>query len=82
MFKQIVPLLFLGVASLSADTIDGKSAEEIAKELANPNTPLTSLKFKLQYTEYEGSLPHAGEQNFTSISLQPTLYVNSLTSIS
>jgi len=26
-----------------------KSIEELAKDLANPNTPLTSLKFKTQF---------------------------------
>jgi hypothetical protein len=58
---------------LSADTIDGKSAEEIAKELANPNTPLTSVKFELQYTAYEGTLLNANSQDKFIVNLQPTL---------
>ncbi len=73
MFKHIVPLLLLGVASLSADTLDGKSAEEIAKELANPNTPLTSVKFELQYTAFDGSLLNADSQDKFIVNLQPTL---------
>ena len=73
MFKHIIPLLVLGVVSLSANNIDGKSTEEIAKELANPNTPLTSVKFKLQYIEYKGSLTHANAQDKFLINLQPTL---------
>ena len=69
MFKHIIPLLVLGVVSLSANNIDGKSTEEIAKELANPNTPLTSVKFKLQYIEYKGSLTHANAQDKFLINL-------------
>jgi hypothetical protein len=42
-----------------ADTIHGKSAEEIAKELAHPNTSLTNVKFELQYIAYEGALLNA-----------------------
>lgn len=74
MLKTVLSsLVLLSSATLIADGVESKSAEEIAKELANPNTPLTSLKFKLQYTTYEGELPHADAQNLSSISLQPTL---------
>jgi len=47
--------------------------DEIAKELANPNTPLTSLKFKVQYRSYEGDLPNADDQDSTTVLFQPTL---------
>jgi hypothetical protein len=40
-----------------------KSAEEAARELANPNTPLATLNFKLQFHGFEGSLPGANRQN-------------------
>jgi hypothetical protein len=33
MFKHIIPLLVLGVVSLSENNINGKSTEEIAKEI-------------------------------------------------
>ncbi|MFK7852163.1 MAG: hypothetical protein AB8D78_14395, partial [Akkermansiaceae bacterium] len=39
-----------------------KSAEEIAKELANPNTPLASLNFKNQFRWFDGALPNSGDQ--------------------
>lgn len=45
-----------------------KSADEIARELANPNNSLASLTFKNQYRFYEGSLPGADSQdNFTTV---------------
>ena len=48
------------------------SAEEIAAELANPNSPLATLTFKVQYRTYDGDLPNAGEQNNTSLVFQPS----------
>jgi hypothetical protein len=43
-----------------------KSADELAKELANPNTPLASLNFKNQFRWFEGNLPGAdGEFGYT-----------------
>ena len=46
---------------------------ELARELANPNTPLTSLKFKSQYRSFTGDLPDADRQSGTTVLLQPTL---------
>lgn len=44
----------------------GKSAEEVAKELANPNNSLASLTFKNQSRGYTGDLPDANDQsNYT-----------------
>jgi hypothetical protein len=48
------------------------SAEEIAAELANPNTPMASLTFKLQHRLFEGDLPDADDQSSTTLLLQPT----------
>ena len=43
-----------------------KSADEIARELANPNNSLASLTFKNQFRFYEGTLPGAEDQfNYT-----------------
>lgn len=39
---------------------EGKSEAELACELANPNTLLTSLKFKSQYRSFIGDLPDGG----------------------
>jgi hypothetical protein len=40
-----------------------KSAEEVARELANPNNSLASLTFKNQYRLYTGDLPNADDQD-------------------
>jgi hypothetical protein len=49
------------------------SADELAASLANPNTPLASLNFKLQFRSYEGDLPNANDQWGTTLLFQPTL---------
>jgi hypothetical protein len=48
------------------------SAEEIAQKLANPNAPMASLTFRLQYRTFDGDLPEASSQNGTAIMFQPT----------
>jgi len=48
------------------------SAEEMAAKLANPNAPLATLNFKLQFRTYEGSLPNANGQSGTTLLFQPT----------
>ena len=50
----------------------GMSADEVAKELANPNTPLASLTFKNQYRWYKGDLPNADDQSNYTLLFQPT----------
>jgi len=49
----------------------GKSADEIAKELANPNNSLASLTFKNQYRWYTGDLPDADDQSNYTLLFQP-----------
>ena len=49
------------------------SANEIAAELANPNTPMATLTFKLQYRQFDGDLPGAAEQTGTGLVFQPSL---------
>jgi len=49
------------------------SADEIAAELANPNTPLASLTFKLQFRGFTGDLPNADDQNSTTLLFQPSI---------
>lgn len=73
--SRLIALLSISLVSFSALAADyeGKSNAELARELANPNTPLTSLKFKTQYRTYTGSLDHASEQSGTTIMFQPTL---------
>jgi hypothetical protein len=47
------------------------SAEEVARELANPNSPLATLNFKLQYRSFDGDLPNADDQSSTTLLFQP-----------
>jgi hypothetical protein len=48
------------------------SADEVAKELANPNTPLATITLKTQYRSFKGSLPNADDQTSLTFLLQPT----------
>jgi hypothetical protein len=50
-----------------------QSMDEIAKELANPNTSLASLTLKLQFRGFEGDLDDADDQNSTTLLFQPAL---------
>jgi len=52
-----------------------RSADDVARELANPNTALGSLSFPIDYTRYGGDLEGAGQQNGFRISFQPSLPV-------
>lgn len=49
------------------------SAEEIAAELSNPNTPLGTLNTNFDYITYDGDLPGASDQSAFKITLQPSL---------
>lgn len=49
------------------------TAEEAAKELANPNTPLASLNFKSQFRLFDGGLPNADGQSGYTLLFQPSL---------
>lgn len=50
-----------------------KTADQVAKELANPNTALASMNFKFQYTSMTGDLAGADNQDkFTTI-FQPSM---------
>lgn len=57
--------------SFAAEEGDAKSADEIARELANPNNSLASLTFKNQFRTYEGDLPKAGDQSNYMLLFQP-----------
>lgn len=48
-----------------------KSADEVARELANPNNSLASLTFKNQYRWYTGDLPGADNQDNYTLLFQP-----------
>lgn len=50
-----------------------QSADEVAKSLANPNTPLASLNFENGFTWYNGDLPGADRQTSYYLLFQPIL---------
>ena len=56
----------------NAGDADAPTAEEMAQELANPNTPMASLNIRLQQRTFEGSLPGAGSQSGTTLLFQPS----------
>ncbi len=67
-------LAVLGTNSVIAQDTGGKiSAEEAARELANPNSPLASLTLKVQYTTFKGDLPNADDQDKFGLTFQPVL---------
>ena len=75
-FKSIAAALIgvvLALGGASSVCAQEKSAEEIAKELANPASSLASLSMNLQYTTYDGNLPGAGDQDSWSFVFQPSL---------
>ena len=66
-------VLIVGLVSIASAETDKPTNDEIAKELANPNTALTSLKFQFQYFSFDGDLPRADGQDMFKIFLQPVL---------
>lgn len=58
-------------AGPSQGTHEGKSADELAKELNNPNNDVAKLSFKFQYRWYEGDLPRADSQDNFTLLFQP-----------
>jgi len=63
------------VAAVSAFMVEqaaaAKSADEVAKELANPNNDLAKLTFKNQFRWYKGDLPDADDQDNYTLLFQP-----------
>jgi hypothetical protein len=47
------------------------SAQEAARELANPNTPLANLTLRSQFRSYDGDLPSAGDKEGFTMLFQP-----------
>jgi len=63
----------VAIPSLGAaqEAHEGKSADEIAKELANPASSLAFLTFKNQFRTYKGDLPDADDQSNYTLLFQP-----------
>ena len=55
----------------SSETPGGLSADELSKELSNPNSPLASMTFKQTYTTFDGRLPGADDQSSNVTLFQP-----------
>jgi len=79
---QTLALLLLFTVSLSVTPAiaedrpphrehEGKSADEVAKELTNPNNSIAKLTFKNQYRWYTGDLPDADKQDNYTLLFQP-----------
>ena len=48
-----------------------QSADEVARQLADPNSVLGTLNFNLDYFTYKGDLPGASDQSATRLTFQP-----------
>ena len=48
------------------------SADQVARELANPNTPLARLTLKNQWTHWDGNLPGADGTGSGNVQFQPS----------
>jgi len=59
-------------AAGAAGSASEPSAEEIAAKLANPNSPMATLTFRLQYRQFDGDLPGASSQDGTTFAFQPS----------
>ena len=66
-------LLSINTFAQEAQEAPDKSADELAKELANPNATLGTMAFPIDFTFYNGDLPDANKQNSLSINFQPSL---------
>lgn len=75
---KIAPLLALFLPLLTGPVLgeEKMSAEELAKELANPNTSLGTLNFPIDYVSYKGDAPGADGHDSWRIGFQPVLPYN------
>ena len=62
-----------GTGNLTKPDEGALNADVIARDLANPNTPLASLNLKFQVRTFDGSARHAEQQESLTVLLQPTL---------
>jgi hypothetical protein len=66
-FLNLFVVICLGLITFSVKAQDEnqttKSNDEIAKELANPNTTLGTMAFPIDFVMYNGDLPDADKQN-------------------
>jgi len=72
-FIHSITVCVLSAMSVTALAQEGQatSADEVARELANPNTVLGSLNFNFDYFTFKGDLPGASDQSATRVTFQP-----------
>jgi len=71
--KALFVFAALLAGAVFAQESEAPSKDEIAKELANPNTVLTSLKLQSQYFRLDSDFPKADGLEMYRMFLQPTL---------
>ena len=60
------------LAFIEGESGGALSADELARELSNPNSSLAQLSLKLTYTRFDGDLPGASGENALTLLFQPT----------
>ena len=73
---RMLCFLFLGSLSALANAADSGdagagSASDIASSLANPNNSLGALSFPIDFVQYDGDAPGAGDEAAWKVSFQP-----------
>lgn len=71
MKKECTTAAILIFSMVATGFAQEKSADEVARELANPNNSLASLTFKNQYRWYTGDLPGADDPGNYTLLFQP-----------
>lgn len=66
-----LPISFGLLLMASAVCAQEESADDLAKELSNPNNSFASLTFKQIYTAFDGNLPGASDQSSNVTLFQP-----------
>jgi len=70
---KILLALIPSLCPLAAEEEVARSADELAKEMANPNTALTSLKLQTQFYRFDVDVPGRNDFDMVKLFLQPTL---------
>ena len=66
-------LVAVGIAACVSSVAVAQTADEIAAELANPATPMSSLGNHLEYRTFDGDLPGATDQEALIYTFQPSM---------
>ena len=73
--RRLWPIMALSLGMLfltwPVQAEEKMTADEIAKELSNPTTPLASLNTSLVYSKFKGDLPNASDQDSWRLESNP-----------